>query len=420
MVDADQYWSEAQCELIRTVVVKKHEPSDDTQLTLKVNDIVIVMEKDETGWWGGHKEGEEATGWFPGICVQPIEGFEPRDSRRHSPVPVVVEEPETERCKEGDLRESRHAVETGSSSPVRRSYAVASPQRMSAASAQGSQDVYAEVNSQILESHNALAADRQALLVQVEQLQRDNRVLEDKHRALEERLQRQSRQSECDRRRFSQLEESFASLEAKHRQHLSELQATRNHKDELSEVNSQLQKQLQVSATEKERLQAEVRWGKEEVQSLSTKLEAELGQKSELSAEKDRLLRRVQELETPVHPTVPSEEERPPPAGVVKQLRDAFEHAANERATTPTPRRLCAEPSKERAAWAKASVSAAPQMATSQAYSARCGGHVQPRREPEEDSEFSPFHRGKKDVRVAYPSEAPCMKMSLPGSALTA
>ena len=70
-----------------------------------------------------------------------------------------------------------------------------------------------------------------------------------------------------------------------------------------------------------------------------------------------------EELETP-EPVQASAEERPPPAGVVtgtrlarmrvgervsappaelraqvKQLREAFEHAATERAATPTPRR---------------------------------------------------------------------------------
>jgi len=35
-------------------------------LRLVKGDIVYVLEKHESGWWGGHKEGDEATGWFPG------------------------------------------------------------------------------------------------------------------------------------------------------------------------------------------------------------------------------------------------------------------------------------------------------------------------------------------------------------------
>ena len=55
---------------MKTVVVKPHRATDGTQLDLNVNDIVYVLEQDETGWWGGHKEGEDITGWFPGSCVR--------------------------------------------------------------------------------------------------------------------------------------------------------------------------------------------------------------------------------------------------------------------------------------------------------------------------------------------------------------
>ena len=37
-----------------------------------------MLEKDETGWWGGQKEGETQTGWFPGSCVRTIETQETR------------------------------------------------------------------------------------------------------------------------------------------------------------------------------------------------------------------------------------------------------------------------------------------------------------------------------------------------------
>lgn len=91
-------------EQYRSIVVKPHTATDDSQLSLKVNDIVLVLEKDETGWWGGQKEGETQTGWFPGSCVRTIEA------------------------------EPRNALETGSASPLRQSHAVASPHRTSAAS----------------------------------------------------------------------------------------------------------------------------------------------------------------------------------------------------------------------------------------------------------------------------------------------
>jgi len=59
-------------QFVRAVTVKPHYATDESQLTLAVDDVVYVLEQDETGWWGGHKEGEERTGWFPGVCVQTV------------------------------------------------------------------------------------------------------------------------------------------------------------------------------------------------------------------------------------------------------------------------------------------------------------------------------------------------------------
>uniref|UniRef100_A0A7S1F1V0 SH3 domain-containing protein n=1 Tax=Noctiluca scintillans TaxID=2966 RepID=A0A7S1F1V0_NOCSC len=59
-------------QFVRAVTVKPHYATDESQLTLAVDDVIYVLEQDETGWWGGHKEGEERTGWFPGVCVQTV------------------------------------------------------------------------------------------------------------------------------------------------------------------------------------------------------------------------------------------------------------------------------------------------------------------------------------------------------------
>jgi len=40
------------------------------QLPLRVGQRVVVMEQDESGWWGGTLEGDETLGWFPGNCVR--------------------------------------------------------------------------------------------------------------------------------------------------------------------------------------------------------------------------------------------------------------------------------------------------------------------------------------------------------------
>lgn len=57
--------------VFRAVVIRRHMAPDGAQLDLHVGEVVHVLERDETGWWGGHKEGEDATGWFPGNCVMP-------------------------------------------------------------------------------------------------------------------------------------------------------------------------------------------------------------------------------------------------------------------------------------------------------------------------------------------------------------
>jgi peptidoglycan hydrolase CwlO-like protein len=48
------------------------------QLTLQVGDAVWVLEgihnEDKDGWYGGHKDGSNTTGWFPASCCRLIEG----------------------------------------------------------------------------------------------------------------------------------------------------------------------------------------------------------------------------------------------------------------------------------------------------------------------------------------------------------
>lgn len=61
---------------IRTEVVADFEPQDDAeagQLSLKVGEIVYVLDRHESSWWGGHKEGDDLTGWFPSSAVQPTD-----------------------------------------------------------------------------------------------------------------------------------------------------------------------------------------------------------------------------------------------------------------------------------------------------------------------------------------------------------
>eukprot|EP00927_Polykrikos_kofoidii_P031402 TRINITY_DN2700_c0_g1_i2.p1 TRINITY_DN2700_c0_g1~~TRINITY_DN2700_c0_g1_i2.p1 ORF type:complete len:668 (+),score=61.74 TRINITY_DN2700_c0_g1_i2:56-2059(+) len=54
------------------VVIRAHVPHDKNQMALNLHERVVVLERHETGWWGGHRLGEEFVGWFPGACVMEI------------------------------------------------------------------------------------------------------------------------------------------------------------------------------------------------------------------------------------------------------------------------------------------------------------------------------------------------------------
>lgn len=79
---------------MKAIVVKSHHATDETQLELRLNDIVYVLEQDDSGWWGGHKEGEDCTGWFPGSCVRETEDQVPEPEPFSEPTPQAqVESP---------------------------------------------------------------------------------------------------------------------------------------------------------------------------------------------------------------------------------------------------------------------------------------------------------------------------------------
>jgi len=130
----------APSEFMKTVVIKPHAATDESQLELKVNDIVYVLEQDHTGWWGGHKEGEDSTGWFPGSCVRPVqlEQLQP-SAAAISPNNETHTRPCTETAMLKPCSNASFAVQPAGSeasalhtemkSPRRRTSLVASPQR---------------------------------------------------------------------------------------------------------------------------------------------------------------------------------------------------------------------------------------------------------------------------------------------------
>lgn len=68
-------------EVIMSPVYPQGQGPEDDHSVLRLNkgDIVYVLEQHPSGWWGGHKEGDEVTGWFPGSIAQPTAG----DSREY-------------------------------------------------------------------------------------------------------------------------------------------------------------------------------------------------------------------------------------------------------------------------------------------------------------------------------------------------
>mmetsp|Transcript_53808 Transcript_53808/g.114894 ORF Transcript_53808/g.114894 Transcript_53808/m.114894 type:complete len:522 (+) Transcript_53808:76-1641(+) len=70
------------------VVIKEHVSTEDLQLTLRVGDIVVVVEDDASGWAGGHKIGEESkSGWFPRTNIRPLTPQEELQMNGASPTP---------------------------------------------------------------------------------------------------------------------------------------------------------------------------------------------------------------------------------------------------------------------------------------------------------------------------------------------
>jgi hypothetical protein len=123
---------------VQSVVVKRHEATDSSQLELYVGDIVFVLEKDETGWWGGHKEGEDLTGWFPGFCVEAVQ----KDKKAAIDCEKAVLRDESVCLQRGSVEcarsqkkedeedaSKRSALETQASSPSNLMRMVATPQR---------------------------------------------------------------------------------------------------------------------------------------------------------------------------------------------------------------------------------------------------------------------------------------------------
>jgi hypothetical protein len=195
-------------EPLRTIVRKRHHATDSSQLELHLNDIVMVLEKDETGWWGGHKEGDEQTGWFPGFCVQPC------------PLAESEIEPDQELSTDRQSEPLRNpALDTEVPSPERRVHAVASPQRRgipaSSSVARNETEAY-RCQEELLQEKSQQCVQLDS---EVTKLKRDKETLE-------EALRQAQRQSSLEREERSKMEHKITEVERRLQAESSERKAT--------------------------------------------------------------------------------------------------------------------------------------------------------------------------------------------------
>eukprot|EP00929_Paragymnodinium_shiwhaense_P096086 TRINITY_DN5757_c0_g2_i1.p1 TRINITY_DN5757_c0_g2~~TRINITY_DN5757_c0_g2_i1.p1 ORF type:complete len:717 (-),score=215.62 TRINITY_DN5757_c0_g2_i1:365-2515(-) len=253
-------------EFVRAICVRAYQATDDNQLELRVNDIVCVMEKDDSGWWGGHKEGDSVTAWFPGVCVREL----------HEQGRAILENMKTD-SDVGTAANGQAAaagnpqkeMDASCASPNRApvsDYAgrsrnqVASPQfsswqdpqRGDTTSARGSGKVPAEdaVSAEEAEAKAALVKELAAL--KKKEQQRDAAEA-----AKERRLQELERQLESERQEKARLRHDLSSREAalneakQASQQLAQQSAAKEPKKELEQ-------RLKAEASEKNKLASEV------------------------------------------------------------------------------------------------------------------------------------------------------------------
>lgn len=249
-------------QVIRAIVVKEHSASDISQLALAVDDIVCVLEQDETGWWGGHKEDEDVTGWFPGSCVRrlPEEGEslmtsnvladeEPREAHvdNSDHMPMWTADEAAPDVPPNKTAADEKKLEMENSSPQRRISLVASPQRhprdsASSVTPNGTPPVSAQNDH-------------------IEALKAENDRLNMERRELSARCDSMRRQSDVDRHKFAAEMEEAVKLE-RQKLHMVESQCFNENAEKvaiLAETEA-LKEQLEMERdrVEKERRNSQV------------------------------------------------------------------------------------------------------------------------------------------------------------------
>lgn len=388
----DAYPADGEVEYKRTIAVKTHIATDESQLSLQVGDIVIVLEEDETGWWGGHKENDEFTGWFPGSCVKTYRGPSPSRSQRPTSqvdevqstdtAPVLIPEASSAApCVCGDVSDRtrtnrRSALQTSISSPNRNSVAVASPQRPSMGGRLSACPGILQTPAQedIAQGLSAVVSRQRASVVEAVAGQHSSdetvQLLKQKNQELLNEIHALRRQSDADRR---PLEDQVVELEQRITAEKEEKEAARQEAAQRVRERETLQQQREAEQREREaekRQTEAVRLQLEQHRSSQQQTMRELEQyKAELRSKDEE----VAHLKRISMSGVPAQTQEPR-----RQLFEETRHPATSPSPSPVPVR--ASPSQQPVAVGSVNFhSASPPLPTSdRATVANAGIHRHP------------------------------------------
>lgn len=284
---ADMSAPAAEFNFMKTKVVKPHHATDETQLELQLDDIVYVLEQDDSGWWGGHKEGQDCTGWFPGSCVRETDdqddqpADEPCDAwPSGAPLSPEPRDPISSVCREG--------LDLDAQDPLYRdNRMVASPnRRVSAGNVAPSIDsatVLANLQEEYRDAKEQHAREIQLLQDQLSDANANAKRAVNARKRTEEDLQSQCRSLKKDKEELqkrvqdltTKLEDrssSQKSVEAQRAEALQQ-QLTKSQQESRNSINEcdQLRRRLQEKESELLRAKETARPLKESVQEASLK-----------------------------------------------------------------------------------------------------------------------------------------------------
>lgn len=271
-----------QPEYMKTVVIKPHDATDHLQIDLKLNDIVYVLEQDETGWWGGFKEGEERTGWFPSSCVKQVPFTSSQNDLASQEIgsctgqvgSVISDNVGEQRDMQGAIKGSPMKQSPATQGPDRRgNRSIASPMRATSSVARVESKMHDESGSAWVESAPQSTTKGEAAMV--EAIGIENASLKKEKKVLEDHVVDLNRKIEADRQSLIRLE-AVAEEERKRREQLEqEIQVRKQEQGKLlaqeHEQREQLEWQLQAQREVYNKLVAEAAALREQLQSLAAK-----------------------------------------------------------------------------------------------------------------------------------------------------